>query len=229
MDIDATVKLVEVVSKLIAVIVWPFVLIYFVWRFAPELREFLKSIGDVSLEAIGIKASIRTKQAEATAALSAAAASKPEIAGNREAVAHEARLAAEVVADAVTPEILRQARRSRVLWVDDKPAGNINERHALQAVGITFVIAASTDDALRRVDEESFDLIISDMSRPGDSRAGYTLLDKLRAAGDRTPFIIYTNTRKPKDEAQQKGVIGYTNRANQLFELVLSALGSKNN
>jgi CheY-like chemotaxis protein len=229
MDIDGAVKLIEAISKLIGVLVWPFLLIYFSLRFAPELREFVKSIGDISFKFLGIEWSFRQRQAEAVAALRAAAVSKSGVGDDKQAIAHEARLAADVVADAVTPKVVRQARRSRVLWVDDKPAGNINERHALEAVGITIVNATSTEDALQRLSNDSFDLIISDMARPGDSRGGYTLLDKLRALGDRTPVIIYTNTRKPREEAQQKRLFGYTNRANELFELALSALGRKMN
>lgn len=64
------------------------------------------------------------------------------------------------------------------------------------------------------------------MSRPGDNKAGYTLLEKLRAAGDRTPYIIYAGPRASADraEARRRGALGATDRADELFELVVSAL-----
>jgi CheY-like chemotaxis protein len=67
----------------------------------------------------------------------------------------------------------------------------VHERQALEALGVRFVLAKSTDEAVEKLNRGSFDAIISDMGRPPDPRAGYTLLDKLRGAGDRTPFIIY--------------------------------------
>jgi CheY-like chemotaxis protein len=113
--------------------------------------------------------------------------------------------------------------------VDDRPSNNVHERQALEAVGITFVLATSTEDALEKLRRQSFDAIISDMGRPPDSQAGYTLLDKLREAGNRTAFIIYASSRAPEHraEARRRGAIGCTNRPDELFEMVLSALGSK--
>jgi CheY-like chemotaxis protein len=96
-------------------------------------------------------------------------------------------------------------------------------------VGVTFVLATSTEEAMDKVKRQSFDAIISDMGRPPDSRAGYTLLDKLRESGNRTPFIIYAGSDAPKDraEARRRGAIGCTNRPDELFEMVLSTLGRK--
>jgi len=56
--------------------------------------------------------------------------------------------------------------------------------------------------------------------------AGYTLLDKLRAKGDQTPFIIYAGSRAPerREEAIRYGAVGCTNRLDELFEMVLMAL-----
>lgn len=111
--------------------------------------------------------------------------------------------------------------------MDDKPSNNEHERQALEAVGVSFVLATSTDEALEKLKRQSFDAIISDMARPPDPQAGYTLLDKLRASGDRTPFVIYAGSRSPEHraEARRRGAVGCTNRPDELFEMVLSALG----
>jgi CheY-like chemotaxis protein len=111
--------------------------------------------------------------------------------------------------------------------VDDRPDNNIYERQALEALGMNFVLATSTEDALKKIARQRFDAIISDMGRPPDSRAGYTLLDKLRSSGDQTPFVIYAGSRDPDhvEESRRYGAIGCTNNANELFEMVLIALG----
>lgn len=79
---------------------------------------------------------------------------------------------------------------------------------------------------MEKLARRSYDLIISDMGRPPDARAGYTLLDRLRKAGDRTPFIIYTSSRAPEDvrESREHGALGYTNRPQELIEMVTDAL-----
>jgi CheY-like chemotaxis protein len=116
-----------------------------------------------------------------------------------------------------------------VLWVDDRPSNNLHERQALEAVGITFVPAVSTEEALEKIKRQPFDAIISDMGRPPDPQAGYTLLEKLRESGDRTPFLIYAGSSAPEHraEARRRGAVACTNRPDELFEMVLSILGGK--
>ena len=111
--------------------------------------------------------------------------------------------------------------------MDDNPSNNVHERQALEALGVSFALATSTDEVLDKLKHQSFDAIISDMGRPPDAQAGYTLLDKLRASGDKTPFIIYAGSRAPEHraEARRRGAVGCTNRPDELFEMVLSALG----
>ena len=89
------------------------------------------------------------------------------------------------------------------------------------------MLARSTDEALERLARQRFDAIISDMGRPPDPRAGYTLLDQLRSTGKETPFIIYAGSRDPEHVAESRshGAIGCTNNANELIKMVMSVLG----
>lgn len=227
MNIDDGVRLLDAATKLLGILVWPAVLVFALVRFGPALREFVASLGEFSLKGAGFEASAKRKQAEAAAALTVAAISRPEASATPEATAREARAAFDVVAEIATPRVMQRAGKSTVLWVDDKPSNNVHERRALEALGVSFVLATSTEEALEKLKRQSFDAIISDMGRPPDPEAGYTLLDKLRADGDRTPFIIYAGLRAPEHraEARRKGVVGCTNRPDELFEMVLSTLG----
>jgi CheY-like chemotaxis protein len=96
----------------------------------------------------------------------------------------------------------------------------------LEALGVRFVLSTSTEDALAKTLHRTFDAIISDMGRPPDARAGYTLLDALRKRGDQTPFIIYAGSRLPEHvaEARRRGAVGCTNRPQELIEMVLEVL-----
>jgi len=112
--------------------------------------------------------------------------------------------------------------------VDDRPDNNLYERRALEALGIRFALSTSTDDAVTQLRYQRFDLIISDMGRPPDPQAGYTLLDKLRSEGDRTPFVIYAGSRSPEHvrESLRRGAQGCTNSPQELIMIVTRILGS---
>jgi CheY-like chemotaxis protein len=223
MNIDNAVKLIDAVTKLLGVMLWPAVALFVLIRFGAAFRNFIASMGEFSLKGGGFEASAKR---EAVAALAAAAASQAGPGAAPDTTARDARAAADVVAEVVTPRVIRKAGRSTVLWVDDRPNNNVHERQALEALGVSFVLVKSTWEAIEKLKHGSFDAIISDMGRPSDRRAGYTLLDKLRAAGDQTPFIIYAGSRDPEHRAEsiRHGAVGCTNRPDELFEMVLRAL-----
>jgi CheY-like chemotaxis protein len=122
----------------------------------------------------------------------------------------------------------REAKKPRklVLWVDDRPDNNIIERHSMAAYNIDFVLAQSTGQALAELRKQQFDAIISDMGRPPDSRAGYTLLEAVRGSGDQTPYFIYAGSRDPSHEreARSRGAQGTTNMGDELLQILLKAL-----
>jgi len=217
MSIDNVLKLLDAATKLLGVLVWPAVLVFALVRFGSVIREFIASMGEFSLKAAGLDVSAKRKQVEATAALQEAIARKPS-----DATASDARAVVRIA----TPQMIHRAEKATVLWVDDRPRNNIYERQALEALGITFVLATSTEEALKELSRGSFNVIISDRGRPPDPRAGYTLLDKIRSEGNQTPFIIYAGSRAPEHvvESRRHGAYGCTNRPDELFELVLLAI-----
>lgn len=227
MNVDNIVKLFDTLTHFLGVIVWPGLIAVVIVRLGPRFGDFIGSLTEFSLKGGGIEASWKT---EAAAALAAATVAPKEGGGPIAPDVRDPREAAEIV-EGVTPQALRLAKRARILWVDDRPDNNIFERRALSALGVEFVISTSTDDALLKLKTQRFDVIISDMGRPPDPRAGYTLLDKLKAAGNQTPFIIYAGSRSLEHQAESRhhGAMGCTNHAGELFEMVLSALGGRRN
>ena len=121
---------------------------------------------------------------------------------------------------------IAETRAPRILWVDDRPEHNVSERNALTTLGMHVVICLSTDEALEVLGRTRFDVVISDMGRPGDETAGYTLLDAMRARGDPTPFIVYAGSDSPehRELAKQHGALGSTNRPSELLDLVRQAV-----
>ena len=118
--------------------------------------------------------------------------------------------------------------KNRILWVDDRPDNNVHERQAFEAQGIQFKLVLSTNEALEVLNQQKFACIISDMGRKEGSKEGYILLDKLRAAGDKTPYVIYAGSNLPEHRkmAREHGALGSTNRAQELFQLVMGAVNN---
>jgi CheY-like chemotaxis protein len=225
MELDSVIKLLEAVTKLLAVIVWPAAVIYILVRFGSGIGEFISNLGEMTVKGAGFEASAKRRQSEAGAALVAATVSRPEENATPVSTANAAKEAVQVVGD-VNARTLRRIEDTRVLWVDDRPSNNEYERQALEALGIKIVISTSTDDALDKISRQHFDAIISDMGRPPDNQAGFTLLDRLRSSGHQTPFIIYAGSRAPEHQAEaiRRGAVGCTNRATELFAMVVAAL-----
>ena len=121
--------------------------------------------------------------------------------------------------------------RTRILWVDDRPENNTYERRAFEAVGLSFTLATSTQEALEMLKNENFAAIISDMGRREGPREGYALLEAVRNSNYNTPFFIYAGSNRPehKKEAVEHGAQGSTNDAQELFSLVTSAIIAGNN
>jgi CheY-like chemotaxis protein len=218
---DQVIQLISAVGGLLAVLVWPAVVLFFLVRFRRALADFFSNLGELSLKTPGMEATAKRQQVEAAAALGAAMA-KHAAEGSTETIADPR----DVAESLPSPRTQRQLQASRILWVDDRPSNNRFERQALEALGIQISLSTSTEDALERTQRQSYDLIISDMGRPPDSRAGYTLLDKLRSDGNKTPFVIYASSRAPEHvrEAIQHGATGCTNSPQELLEIVTRAL-----
>ncbi|HEX3516026.1 MAG TPA: response regulator [Trebonia sp.] len=212
---------ISAVAQLLGVFTWPAVLVFVFVQFRAPLTELIKNAGQLSLKGAGFEASITRQREDAVAALGAAVATKAGPGGAEAPPSLD-----EVVSALPSPRAQQRIQDSSVLWVDDHPGNNNWERQALEALGIRVDISTSTEDALARIRWRPYDLIISDMGRPPDARAGYTLLDQLRASGDPTPYVIYASSRAPEHiaEARQHGVIGCTNSAIELVKIVTAAL-----
>lgn len=225
MDVDSAAKLLEATAKLVGVAIWPATIGYILVRFGSSIGGFISDLGEMTLKGGGFEASAKRRQSEAGAALVAATISRPEEGATPVSAANAAKEAVQA-AEGVDARTLRRMEGSQVLWVDDQPDNNNYTRHALEALRVKVFISTSTDDALDKIHMEHFDAVISDVGRPPDPLAGYTLLDELRSSGNQIPFIIYTSSCSPERQAEaiRRGAVGYTNNATELFEMVVLAL-----
>ncbi len=211
-------SLLTAVAALVSSIAWPAIVAILVWKVMPGLLKEVRDGRGMTLKGMGFEATF-AQVSKATAALSSAehARTGPAPAASPAAVANAI---TDLVPDG---NALARLGRARVLWVDDHPENNHYEQMSLEALGIQVVEAKSTDDALDLLDRRSFDVVISDMGRGLDQRAGYTLLAALRKFDQTTPFLIYagSDADQHRDEAIAKGAQGSTNSPRTLIEEVI--------
>ena len=116
--------------------------------------------------------------------------------------------------------------RNKILWVDDRPTNNTFERQAFEAMGLEFTLVLTTDEAFKKLSQNKFAAIISDMGRVEGPREGYVLLDRLRREGDQTLLFFYagSNAHEHKLETREHDGQGCTNNPQELFEMVIKAV-----
>lgn len=118
-------------------------------------------------------------------------------------------------------------KNKEVLWVDDYPENNDYPRRILQEAGVRFVLALSTEDAMNNLKDKKFDLIISDMGRGNNGKAGIDLLGKLKEQNITIPSIIFASPqaiRSYGDEAKSLGAIATITGHSTLLNIIQKVL-----
>ena len=119
-------------------------------------------------------------------------------------------------------ETREENKRNTILWVDDRPHNNANEREMFESMGFDFELALSTDEAVSKFEPGKYHSIISDMGRVEGPQEGYVLLDKIRVIDKNVPYFIYAGSDEPKHKrlALEKGSQGSTNSPRELLNMV---------
>jgi CheY-like chemotaxis protein len=225
MDVDQLSRLITATSPVIQAIIWPLLILYVVIHFNTDIKNFLINISEISVKLAGIGIEATAKKTIESAAFAGAAIQKRKSESdspNESEISEIANTISEATGS-------KSISKTSVLWVDDTPSNNILERRALEALGISFTISTDTRDALDKLSSYKYDLIVTDMKRPGDNLAGYTLLEEMIKSGNKTPLIIYTgySTNEQRADAKRKGAFDCTYDPQELFELVLKAIPNK--
>lgn len=133
------------------------------------------------------------------------------------------------ISRAFEPKILDNMTGKSILWVDDNPANNELAVRALRKFNLEIVQVTSTEAALAKLESRVFHLVISDMGRGMNMRAGYELLHLIRESGNEVPFFIFAGSDTPefRREAAVRGAQLSTNDMLELVDNVVKYLGEK--
>lgn len=129
---------------------------------------------------------------------------------------------------AFSPKTFDNMIGKSVLWVDDNPANNELAVRALRKFRLDVEQTISTDAALAALLRRKFDLVISDMGRGEDMRAGFDLLTRLRGSGSKVPFFIFAGSDTPefRRAAAERGAQLSTNDMLELVDNTVKYLGA---
>jgi eukaryotic-like serine/threonine-protein kinase len=110
-----------------------------------------------------------------------------------------------------------------ILWVDDNPDANRAEIILLEALGARVSTARTTADALRQASSGGWDVVVSDIYRPGMPGEGLRMLDSLKVRDLEIPVIYYVFNAGPHQD-RPLGSFGITTRPDELVHLILDVL-----
>lgn len=109
----------------------------------------------------------------------------------------------------------------RLLIVDDEETltFSLYQTFITAPVECEVVTAASGEEALERLDQGPFDLVITDISMPGID--GLTLLRHIKAGSEETQVIVITafGSQEKEDEAYQSGADFYLEKPFDIREI----------
>ena len=133
----------------------------------------------------------------------------------------------QTIARAFSQDVADNLTGKAILWVDDNLSNNELAVRALRKLFLDVEQATSTQAGLEAMARRRFDLVISDMGRGEDMRAGYGLLAAIRNSGNKVPFLIFASVDKPEFRAEAKaaGAQLSTNDMLELIDTVVATLG----
>ena len=113
-----------------------------------------------------------------------------------------------------------------VVWVDDNSDNTSNEREALAQLGLQFVLATSTSEAIEQIKNKRFNAAITSLKVGNDPEGGYKLLTEVKKIAPALPVIIYAAgvPWEHDAEAKRRGAFDETNSPVRLFDLIVSII-----
>lgn len=114
---------------------------------------------------------------------------------------------------------MKEQDTRHILLVDDEEAITDQLAPFLERAGFAVTVASDGQEALHRVEESAFDLIVLDVLMP--RLDGRETLRRLREAGNWTPVVLLTKIGSPGERAMalDEGADDYLNKPFEPYEL----------
>ncbi|MDO0934148.1 response regulator [Streptomyces sp. DG2A-72] len=179
----------ELILKYVEALVWPSVVLIFLYRFRRGIGELIARTRSLATPAGSIEFTERAGE------LLDDAATDQE----------------ERVPTTARRGVLRRLERSaeslqdgKILWADDRPRNNIALVRLFESMGMQVDLALSTEEGLERLEVRSYHIVITDLERDGDEDAGNTLIKRMSERGIDVPVVIYSGSSRLRAQADRR-------------------------
>jgi CheY-like chemotaxis protein len=125
--------------------------------------------------------------------------------------------------DSIAVVAKKELRTRRILWVDNNPKNNSFLIASLEERGDKIDIALTTQEGIEKFKTFNYDIVISDMTRSTDEKAGIMLSKQIKTLKPNTPvyiFCSYWTAKYMRDEALREGVDEITSSATSLMGFI---------
>lgn len=112
---------------------------------------------------------------------------------------------------------------AQVLWVDDNPGSVTSFCGILRSLGVQVELVTSSKEALMRIANKRFHVIVSDIDRDGIADEGLRFLRAVQQRGAYPKVIFFIANLDPR-RGTPPGAFGITNGGEALLHLVFDAL-----
>lgn len=201
MATEIAVELIKIIPTVLWLLFLVFLIVVFYRPIRNELIPRLSGLKVLGVEAIFIKEEL-TKAASKESAIS------------------------EMAVDQVTRRAQRLASLilgTQIILVNDVPEEMTHVERILRSLGMRVDIASDTDTALSMMNQNRYDLVVSDMNREGIPDEGIRFLSEIRRRGLHRPTIFSAGNFDPS-----RGVppyaFGITNRVDELLNLIFDII-----
>jgi CheY-like chemotaxis protein len=112
----------------------------------------------------------------------------------------------------IAANLYRRVRKKgpSILWVDDFPQNNSALAELLKKAGCDVVRATSTKEAMRALGDDVYALVITDMGRGANPKAGLDFIQQASVRERRIPTIVFASMRAIGNHgrsARRKGAV----------------------
>jgi len=217
-------ELIHAIARLITSLFWPLIVVVIVFYFGPPIKRFLQQSEEATVSGMGLEATFK-RDVESALLYGLSVAEESDL-PNQMTKEQIDELISEF-STYIEPKTQEGFSQASLLWVDDTPANNVYEIETFESLGVEIDLSESTLNAIEKIRNNEYGVIISNMGRPEGDYAGYDLLERKQEIGDTTPYIIYSYpvSEEHKQMAQERGAFGSTDASRELYSMVSRALG----
>ena len=113
-------------------------------------------------------------------------------------------IAGDIVGRHIQSAVEPDTVQGRILVVDDSITTRTMEKNILETHGYDVVIAIDGDDALEKLRQNAFDLVVTDIEMPGLD--GFELTERLRQMEEHRDVPVVIVSSRTSDEDKRRGI-----------------------